>query len=350
MSELKQRVQDGLEGKFEGLSNGLTRCNKFLFGIQRKTYTLLGGQSGTFKTTLLDYMVSSAIKDATDSNVKLDVFYYSYEIDELSKKCNWLASIIYRKYGVEISPEKIKGLGDFRLSNEELSIVDTEIPIVDEMFNKINFSFRPLNPTGLYYQLWKHGESNGKFEYENYTDNDGNVKKKICKYIPNNPDSYTLVCIDHAALTSKERGFTTKETLDKLSEYIIELRNMFGFSFIILQQFNQGMSSVDRQKFKGVDLSPQQSDFKDSTNLYQDADIVLGLMSPYKLDIDESLGYDITKLKSNMVMLKIIKNRLSKDNIAIGLLVNPRAGGFEELPPISEMTDSKYEELINKVK
>lgn len=241
MSELRQRVKEGLEGKFKGLDNGLNRANRFLFATQRKTYTLLGGQSGTFKTTLLDYMVSSAIRDAQEKHIKLDVFYYSFEIDELSKKCGWLSREVYIKYGVEISPEKIKGLGDFRLSNEELSLVEAEIPNVDEMFSKIKFSFRPVNPTGIYYQLWKHGEENGRFEYESYVDEHGITKKKISKYIPHDPEAYTLICIDHAALTSKERGFTTKETLDKLSEYIIELRNMFGFSFIVLQQFNQGL-------------------------------------------------------------------------------------------------------------
>jgi hypothetical protein len=110
------------------------------------------------------------------------------------------------------------------------------------------------------------------------------------------------------------------------------------------------VSSVERAKFKGVDLSPQQSDFKDSTNLYQDADIVLGTMNPYKLDLHESLGYDINKLKSNMIMLKIIKNRLSTDNIAIGLGVNPRAGCFEELPPSSEMTPDMYDEVIRRLR
>jgi hypothetical protein len=350
VSDLKQRIQDGLDGKFEGLGNGFNRLNKYLFGVQRKCYTLLGGQSGTFKTTLADYIVSNAIQDASDKNIKLDVFYYSFEIDKLSKQCNWLSSIIYRKYGIEISPEKIKGLGDVRLSESEADLVSKEIPEVEEMFSKINFTFKPTNPTGLYMDLWKHGQDNGTFEYEHYIDANGDTKRKISKYIPNNPDAYTLVVMDHAALSNKERGFTTKETLDKLSEYIIELRNMFGFSFLVLQQFNQGLSSVERAKFKGVDLSPQQSDFKDSTNLYQDADIVLGTMNPYKLDLHESLGYDINKLKSNMIMLKIIKNRLSTDNIAIGLGVNPRAGCFEELPPSSEMTPDMYDEVIRRLR
>jgi hypothetical protein len=64
-------------------------------------------------------------------------------------------------------------------------------------------------------------------------------------------------------------------------------------TFFIVQQFNQGLSSVDRLKFKGADISPQQTDFKDSTNPYQDADVVLGLMNAYKMDLETSLTYNI---------------------------------------------------------
>ena len=98
------------------------------------------------------------------------------------------------------------------------------------------------------------------------------------------------------------------------------------------------MSSVERQKFKGIDISPQQSDFKDSTNPYTDADVVLGLMNAYKMDMETCLGYNINKtgalnnLKDRFRMLKIIKNRLSRDNIASGLFFVPESCHFEELP------------------
>jgi len=68
------------------------------------------------------------------------------------------------------------------------------------------------------------------------------------------------------------------------------------------------------------------------------ADVVLGLMNAYKMDMEVSLGYYINKvnapynLKESFRMLKIIKNRLSRDNIAIGLLFLPKIGSFIELP------------------
>ena len=78
------------------------------------------------------------------------------------------------------------------------------------------------------------------------------------------------------------------------------------------------------------------TDFKDTRNPYADADVVLGTMCPYKMDMKSCLGYDIDRLKDKMIMLKIIKNRLSDDNKAIGLYVDPKSGSFEELPTAEE--------------
>lgn len=342
MSLLTTRINEGLDGKYQGLSNGFDTLNKYIFGVQRSTYYLIGGSSGTYKTTLLDYIVRNALKSAVDSNIKCNVFYYSFEIDKITKMCNWTSSLIYQMYGVVIPPEKIKGLGSFRLTDEEREVVFRVIPMVEQMADSIHFRFESINPTGIYNELFKFAVSNGEILFEDYTDSDGTIKKRIVGYKPNDPDAYNIVALDHLYLLKKERGFQTKEVMDKMSEYFVLLRNLFGYTPIVLQQFNQGLSSVDRQKFKGVDLSPSQGDFKDTTNPYQDCDVALGLMCPFKLDMDTSLGYDLTKLEDRMLMLKIIKNRLSRDGIAKGLYVKPESGKFFELPDPDDLQINKY--------
>ena len=330
---LEERIYAGVEGKFQGLSNGFKRINKEIHGLQRGVYTLLGGLSGTYKTTLADYMLLNAINDAESQKLEINVFYYSYEIDELSKKCNWLSVIIKNKYNVTIPPEVIKGFGDNRLTPLELDYVKKEIPTVNALFSKINFRFKSTNPTGIYNEMWQYLSSKGTFTYVEYTDSEGNSKRKIDKFTPNNPEAYNIIVLDHLLLLKKERGFSDKEVIDKASEYMVELRNMFNVSCIFISQFNDGLSSIDRAKFKGVDISPQITDFKSSRNPYADADVVLATMSAFKMDMPTCLGYDVNKLKESFLMLKVIKNRLGRDNIAIGLLANPKAGSFTELPP-----------------
>lgn len=338
---LKERIKRGLQGDFSGLANGFHDLNKVLFGVQRGCYTLIGGQSGTYKTTLLDYIFLNAIQDAMEKGIPIDIFYYSFEIDKLTKQCNWLSQLAFKKHGIVISPEKIKGLGNNRLTPEEQQIIDLLIPEMEALFNKINFVFDVVNPTGIYNDIFKYCSKLGTFEYTPYVDDNNQPKQRI-KSFKFHENRYVLIGIDHIVLAKKERNYTTKENIDKLSEYMVALKNIFGVSPFLVQQFNMGLTAVERQKFKGVDLSPSQSDFKDSTNPYQDCDVALGIINPYKLDMEKYLGYMVNVFKDKFIALKVIKNRLSKDNVAKGLLARPESGSFQELPKATEINYDNY--------
>ena len=143
----EERIKEGLNGKFQGLSNGLKRINSHIFGLQRSCYTLIGGLSGSAKTTLVDFMLLNAIQDAESKNIPINVFYYSYEIDEISKKANWLSMLIYLKYDRIITPQKIKGMGDLRLTDDELRMVQDEAPEMEKIFAKITWRWETGNPT-----------------------------------------------------------------------------------------------------------------------------------------------------------------------------------------------------------
>jgi len=354
----KERIQSGLDGKFKGLSNGFNRVNKYIFGLQRSCYYLIGALSGGGKSTLVDYMLLNAIQDAEAKGIPINVHYYSFEIDEISKKANWLSVLIYQKYNRVISPETIKGLGDFRLNSEEQQIVNDELENLEKIWSKINWYWDSINPTGIRNDLWRFMEVRGNFIRSPYINESGERKERIVKFVNNNSEEYNIVILDHLALmkTEKRDGhmFNTKQNIDKWSEYCVTMRNLFGITFMNIQQFNQGLSSVERAKFKGVDIAPQQSDFRDSTSPYADCDIALGLMNSHKMDMETCLGYNINvpsavyNLKDRFRLLKIIKNRLSRDNIAIGLLFVPEAGQFSELKQPRDLNSQDYA-MINKL-
>ena len=336
MTSLKQRIQDGIDGKYTGLNNGLGDINKYIHYIQRGVITLVGGMSGASKTFLTDFILFNAIAAAKKEGVRLVIFYYSFEIKEETKKLNWLSVHIYQKYGVTISPETIGGFGGARMTSDERTMVDAEVDYVDELFASIHFRYEPINPTGVFHELMEYAEANGKVIKEKYI-LQGEERERITGYISDNPSEYVLGVMDHIALAKRERNYNLKENIDKQSEYLVFLRNIFNYSFFIVQQFNQGLGSVDRMKYKGVDLSPQQSDFKDSNNTYADADVVLGVMNPWKMDFKEYLGYDLRELKEKVRVVKVIKNRLGRDNVAFAYLFNGAAGSFRCLPPARDI-------------
>lgn len=353
-SNMKERILAGLQGEYEGLENGLDRINDYIFRTQRGCYYLVGGLSGSAKTTFLDFVILNAINDAEKKGIPINIIYYSWEIDEMSKRANWLSAIIFNKYEITISPERIKGYDRKNpLNEDEQDLVFGEIEYLNHIFNKITWVWESTNPTGMYNQWWSFMKDRGKFTMEPYIDEDGKKKERITNFELTNPNEYNIVAGDHLALAKIERGFTLKQNIDKISEYTVICRNMFKMTFIWLQQFNQGLSSIERMKFKGADISPQQSDFKDTTNPYTDADVVLGLMNAYKMDMSTCLGYNINvtgakyNLKESFRLLKVIKNRLSRDNIGIGLLFLPKTGSFKELPERDNMSKEWLDSNLN---
>jgi hypothetical protein len=228
-------------------------------------------------------------------------------------------------------------------------MVDSCLPELDELGKSIMWRWEANNPTGCYKEWWTWMNDRGIFEYEPYINEHGESKQRIKKYIPNDIYEYNIVIIDHIALCKIERNFTLKENLDKLSEYAVTCRNLFGMTFIYLQQFNQGLNNSEKQKFKGVLISPCQSDFRDSTTPYADSDIALALMNPMKMDLETCIGYNINKygelynLKDRFRMFKVIKNRLSRDDVSIGLLFLPESGSFEELKHVRDLTQQDYD-------
>jgi hypothetical protein len=336
MSSLRGRIQDGIDGKYKGLDNGLGDINKYIFNILRGIYTLIGGLSGAAKTTLMDFMILKAIAHAKKDKIPLTIFYYCFEIKEETKKLNWLSVHIYQKYGVVIPPQVIGGLDGAKMTDYEAKLVDAEIDYIEQLFKEIHFRFEPTNPTGIYHELFEYGDANGTYVKEKYT-LQGETKYRIVRWIANDPTAYTLVAIDHIALAKRERNYGLKENIDKLSEYFVQMRNICNMSFFVVQQFNQSLNSVDRMKMKGVDLSPQQNDFKDSNNTYADCDIALGVMNPWKMDFKRYLNHDLTILKEKFRLVKVIKNRLGRDNVAFGYAFNAEAGKFQCLPPADEV-------------
>lgn len=355
-----KRFTEGQNGEYRGLDNGLGRINNHIYNVQKKWYYLIGGLSGTGKTTLVDSMLQAAIRNAEDEGIEIDIFYYSYEIDSETKFAQWLSNHVYAKHNIEIPPEKIAGLGNNILPSYQQDLVRLEIPYMEKIFNKINFRFDPTNPTGIYRELFDYYSSIGEWEWETYksTDESGKLdsqgnplevsKTRIAGY-KRKKEGYTIVVLDHLALCKIENKYTLKENIDRISQYAVWLRNICGTTFFMLQQFNQGLNSIDRKKYNGEDLLPQQNDFKDSGNPFQDSDTALGIMNPHAMNTSSTkvVGYDLREIKRNFRLINIIKNRKGKAGVIEGYYFNPKTGHFKSLPDFGEISKDTIDKINN---
>lgn len=345
---LKSEVAAGLEGKNGGIPMGFERLNKYI-SIRKSTYFLLGGLTGSGKTSLADdafvlnpynWLISD---EGRKSGIEFEVIYRSMERSKVYKLAKWTVRQIFLDQGVDIPMGKLLGWKGFgRLSHDEHDLFLHYEQYFNELSEKIHIIDGPDNPIGIAKNLKEYALKNGKIEeIDEYN--------KI--YIPNNPNKITIVLIDHIGLLKLTKDLPTKkQVIDKLSNELRYFRDFYGFVPVVISQFNRDIANPIR--IKNGDVEPNLEDFKDSSSTQEDADIVLALFDPMRYKVDDPSGYDLDKLRDTTGAkyyrsLRLIKNSYGEDDLRIGLAFHGKTGLFKELPRRGEMEGFDYESLYN---
>lgn len=333
-----ERIELGRQGLNSGLPHGFNRLTAYIPNIQQGTFYLVGAETGVGKTAFVDQMfVVNPIEFILSGKTtkKANVIYFSFEIEKTLKMAKFIARKLYYDYGILTDINYVLSRGKNRISSEIYDKVISTVAHFEQYDDFLRIYDRNENPTGILNYLLDYSKQNGRW-----------VESDIStKYIPNNPELYTIIVVDHVNLMKQERGFTKKENIDKLSSYMLMLRNKCGFTPAIVQQLNRTMSSADRFKIDRVE--PQLSDFKDSGTPQEDANIVMALFSPKRYDIKKHVGYDTEALDERFRSLFVLKNRDGEADVALGLKYIGEIGDFSEFPRSAEMSLFDYQEVRN---
>ena len=214
---------------------------------------------------------------------------------------------------------------------------------MDEMEKVIEIIDGAENPVGIAKDLKKYAEKHGRIE---------EIDQYNRRYVPNDENLITLVIIDHIGLLKTTRAQPTKkQAIDKMSDEIRYARDLYGFSFVVVSQFNRSIANPIR--IKQGDVEPQLEDFKESSSTQDDADIVLALMDFMRYKMEDPSGYDLEKLRDDYGgkyyrSLRLIKNSYGEDDIRIGLAFMGSIGLFKEMPKIKDMDEGTYKDIVEK--
>ena len=103
ISDFMHLVDEGKKGNNIGLSTGLSKLDKIVYGVQRRNITLIGATSGGGKTTFALYSyVYQPLKQML-GDPRLKIIYVSLEIIKVSFYFikNRLKCLIYNLYKCE---------------------------------------------------------------------------------------------------------------------------------------------------------------------------------------------------------------------------------------------------------
>ena len=149
-------------------------------------------------------------------------------------------------------------------------------------------------------------------------------------YEPKKPDEYVFIIVDHVSLLDPENGLKERENIMKLSKYMVELRNKYNYSPVVVQQ--QSTETQSLEAFKSNKIRPTVTGLSDSKYTGRDCQIMLGITNPHSHELPEYLGYNIKKLKDKARFLEIVINRNGIANSICPLYFEGATCTFRELP------------------
>lgn len=343
--QLKHEVELGLTGRNNGIPMGFNRLNRYI-GIRKSIYFLVGGLTGSGKTSFIDDAFVLNPFDwyimQKDPGIKLRIIYRSMERSRTYKLAKWVSRKIFLDHGIIVPVGKLLGWND-RLTKDEHDLFLMYEDYMGKMDGIITIIDGPENAVGVAKELKAHALQNGRIEQ---------VDEYNKRYFPNNENEITIVIIDHIGLLKTTKDQTTKkQAIDKMSDELRYARDFYGYTPVVVSQFNRDISNPIR--IKNGDVEPQLEDFAESSQTQNDADVVLALFDPMRYKVADPSGYDVNKLKDDYGAkyfrnLRLIKNSYGEDDVRIGLGFMGQIGMFKELPRRKDMTDADYEAVVNK--
>ena len=344
------RIQENMVKEINCIPWGLPRFEVYNPGIIKKRYAIITANSGVGKSSFADHMYLYNVYDFIKKNpgIKAKIFYYSLEIDKETKLINGISRRLFTQFGIVADSKTLLSYSKNRCSQEILEKINLTRDYFEELEDVLIISDDNINPLGIYKDIEAYANTNGKTFYKNteFTKPDGTTETKVGfdYYIPNNPDEYVFIIVDHAALLNEEKGFdgnkTIKGTIEKHSLNMVKVRNRYSYNPVLIYQ--QSAAKESNESVKLNKLEPSREGLGESKVPTRDCDLMLGLFSPALHELPTYRKYDITRLKDNYRFLQVLKDRYGEMNVSTHLYFNGAVGYFAELPKADEMSTDKY--------
>lgn len=342
-----QLVEEGRKGHNIGLPIGSKKLENFMDGYLGGMSYLIGGSSGTGKSSyalyaliyrpLIEFLNNPKYKDRDPYWI---MFNLEMTREQIYAKLN--SMLLFDLCQEQLRFKEIFSRGeDCMLSDERLELLHQCDSFMDELDKRLICFEGTLTEAAYVKTVDEILLKFGKWEDK--------------KYIPNNPRQILGCMIDHCSLIKATNGRSKKDEMDAISRYSVSIRNRTKiFSPIHISQFNRSNGSDERLKQNVQD--PNQNDFKDSGALYEDSQVVFALFSPHAIHKKEFHSYKINILEDSFIAIYCLKSRFGTSNFFVPMGFYGDCTHYHELPKPENVFDWEkyktpywiYEKDINK--
>ena len=363
LGNLKRRKEKLLNGGINSIPSPFVRFSDDFIGVEQGKYYVVTSTTKGAKTQFASFVfVFQTILYAYHhpEQLRLKIFYYPLEETPDDIMTRFMSFLLYNLSGgkIRIAPvDLLSTKNEKPVDDSILELLNTGeyAKIIDFFEEHVIFS-SSTNPTGVFVECKEYAESHGtvytrKQKIKDEFSGETREIDAFDHYEQDDPDEYRIIFFDHVSLTSTEKGvITLKQSIDKLSENLVKLRNRYRYIPVVIQQ--QAFAGESLDAFKENKLRPTIANLADSKYPSRDANVVLGLFSPFKYELPEYQHYDITKLKDTVRFLEVLVNRGGSPGGLVALYFDGAVNYFNELPRPEEKEALKqiYDFLVESRK
>lgn len=272
VSSIEERRNRILNGEINCIPTPFECFSEDFSGIQQGKYYLLSAHQKCGKTQLASFMflfhpILYAYRH--QDLISLKIFYYPLEETKERIVLRFMSYLLYTmsNFKIQVSSEDLLSVRE-AVNGEILELLKSEeYQNILEFFNQCVEFRESSNPTGCYKDLRKYAEANGKIHKKkiSYPDKVTGelIEQEVFDYYePFNPKEYVLIIYDHLSLITQEQGMDLRQSMNKLSEYMVYLRNTFNYTPIVIHQQSSETQSLDA--FKASKIRPTAMGLADS--------------------------------------------------------------------------------------
>lgn len=348
----KQRL-NRINGNYNGipLFKKFPRLGKYLPSVPEGTGVLLSAGTGVGKSHswlgIILYPMYQVIKEG-GFNAKFLILLMEDPIEMFEDRL--YSRILKEEYNIDVDPVELSSYKESPLSEDIIRKLEAVQHIFDDVMSYCEIVDDITNPTGAY--KWCRSKS---YEYGTHhtkeidiIGKDGKVTKTTVysHYEKNEENLHIIVITDNLNNLSEESGGNVHDSIGKWCRQYGRKQMLKHWKFIMINIIQLAIENERQQYTMRGDaiiskVKPSIAGLGDNKMISRDHHVILGLFSPERYEIEEYMGYDITRLKDNVRFLSILKTNIGQGNKEIALYFNGACSIYKELPRI--MTEQDYQ-------
>lgn len=361
---LKERRERIFDGKVNSIPINFPRFRGELCGIEQKTTYHVTASTKVGKTQISDDMFLYTPFFYAFSNrekIRLRIFYFTLEMSKEQKYQQFMCHLLFvcSQGRIRVTPKDLRSADSTKpLPQEVLDTLESEqYKAYFKFFEEsVTFIDNIKNPYGIYKFMKNYADSHGVQHTKMVpfiNNNTGEVESEQAiddYYEPHDPDEYVIVLTDHLALLSAEKGGSVRESMVKFSsDYSITLRNKY--KYINVHVIQQAAAQEGNENMKLGKLKPTLDGYGDAKVIARDADVIIGLFSPFRHGIQSYEGYDTTFYRDNIRFMELIAGREGGGGTVCPLFFDGGVNVFRELPLPNDVGNLRaFASMIERVR